>query len=138
VLKSVLREPTLWLQTISALLAVLVTFGFTGLSATQAALIVAALSAVIGAVNAVVVRPVAVFASLPSSTPKMVLPGNRMDIRGTVQVGSLGGNGGFYDYYVNVPVVTNDQKSIGAFMNLSLVLSETANPGATAARKISK
>jgi unsaturated rhamnogalacturonyl hydrolase len=67
-----------------------------------------------------------------------LLPGNRMDIRGTVQVGSLGGNGGFYDYYVNVPVVTNDQKSIGAFMNLSLVLSETANPGATAARKISK
>jgi hypothetical protein len=30
------------------------------------------------------------------------------------------------------------QKSIGAFMNLSLVLSETANPGATAARKASK
>jgi unsaturated rhamnogalacturonyl hydrolase len=59
-----------------------------------------------------------------------LLAGNRMDIRGTVQVGSLGGNGGFYDYYVNVPVVTNDQKSIGAFMNLSLVLSETANAGA--------
>jgi len=42
-----------------------------------------------------------------------LLPGNRMDIRGTVQVGSLGGDGGFYDYYVSVPVVTNDQKSIG-------------------------
>jgi unsaturated rhamnogalacturonyl hydrolase len=39
-----------------------------------------------------------------------LLAGNRMDIRGTVQVGSLGGNGGFYDYYVNVPVVTNDPK----------------------------
>ena len=51
-----------------------------------------------------------------------------MDIRGTVQVGSLGGNGGFYDYYVGVPVVTNDQKSIGAFMFLSLALSEIANP----------
>lgn len=58
-----------------------------------------------------------------------LLPGNRMDIRGTVQVGSLGGNGGFYDYYVTVPVVTNDQKSIGAFMFLSLALSEISNPG---------
>ena len=57
-----------------------------------------------------------------------LLPGNRMDIRGTVQVGSLGGNGGFYDYYVSVPVVTNDQKAIGAFMFLSLALSEIANP----------
>ena len=59
-----------------------------------------------------------------------LLPGNRMDIRGTVQVGSLGGNGGFYDYYVTVPVVTNDQKSIGAFMLLSLALCEIANPPA--------
>lgn len=57
-----------------------------------------------------------------------LLPGNRMDIRGTVQVGSLGGDGGFYDYYVSVPVVTNDQKSIGAFMFLSTALSEIANP----------
>jgi unsaturated rhamnogalacturonyl hydrolase len=57
-----------------------------------------------------------------------LLPGNRMDIRGTVQVGSLGGEGGFYDYYVSVPVVTNDQKSLGAFMNLSVLLSEIANP----------
>ncbi len=57
-----------------------------------------------------------------------LLPGNRMDIRGTAQVGSLGGDGGFYDYYVSVPVVTNDQKSIGAFMNLSMALSEIANP----------
>lgn len=57
-----------------------------------------------------------------------LLPGNRMNIRGTVQVGSLGGDGGFYDYYVSVPVVTNDQKSIGAFMFLSLALSEIANP----------
>jgi hypothetical protein len=45
-----------------------------------------------------------------------------------VQVGSLGGDGGFYDYYVGVPVVTNDKKSIGAFMFLSLALSEIANP----------
>jgi unsaturated rhamnogalacturonyl hydrolase len=57
-----------------------------------------------------------------------LLPGNRMDIRGTVQVGSLGGDGGFYDYYVSVPVITNDQKSLGAFMNLSMMLSEIANP----------
>jgi len=53
------REPTLLLQAVSALLAVLVTFQFDGLSAKQAALIVAALSAVIGAVNAVTVRPIA-------------------------------------------------------------------------------
>jgi hypothetical protein len=53
------REPTLVLQTISAALAVLVTFGFSGLSSTQAALIVAALSAIVGAINAALVRPVA-------------------------------------------------------------------------------
>ncbi len=57
-----------------------------------------------------------------------LLPGNRMDIRGTVRVGSLGGDGGFYDYYVAVPVVTNDQKSIGAFMFLSMALADMANP----------
>jgi unsaturated rhamnogalacturonyl hydrolase len=61
-----------------------------------------------------------------------LLPGNRMDILGTVQVGSLGGDGGFYDYYVKVPVVTNDQKSVGAFMFLSMALSEIANPAASA------
>jgi len=64
-----------------------------------------------------------------------LLPGDRMDIRGTVRVGSLGGDGGFYDYYVNVPVVTNDQKSLGAFMYLSLVLSETANDTGPAGRE---
>lgn len=53
------REPTLILQSISALLAVVVTFGLPGLSATQAALIVAALSAAVGVVNAVLVRPIA-------------------------------------------------------------------------------
>jgi unsaturated rhamnogalacturonyl hydrolase len=63
-----------------------------------------------------------------------LLPGNRMDIRGTVQVGSLGGDGGFYDYYVKVPVVTNDQKAIGAFMFLSMALSEIANPRAGGTR----
>lgn len=57
-----------------------------------------------------------------------LLPDNRMDIRGTVRVGSLGGDGGFYDYYVAVPVVTNDQKSIGAFMFLSMALADIANP----------
>jgi unsaturated rhamnogalacturonyl hydrolase len=56
-----------------------------------------------------------------------VLPSGRIDIRGTVSVGSLGGNGGFYDYYVGVNVATNDQKSIGAFMYLTMALSETAN-----------
>jgi len=64
-----------------------------------------------------------------------LLPDNCMDIRGTVRVGSLGGNGGFYDYYVTVPVVTNDQKSLGAFMYLSLILSDTANDTGPASRE---
>ena len=64
-----------------------------------------------------------------------LLPGDRMDIKGTVEVGSLGGNGGFYDYYVAVPVRTNDQKSVGAFMYLSLALSETANDTGPASRE---
>jgi unsaturated rhamnogalacturonyl hydrolase len=65
-----------------------------------------------------------------------LLPNNRMDIRGTVTVGSLGGNGGFYDYYVSVPVTTNDQKSLGAFMYLSLALSETANDTGPDSREV--
>ncbi len=52
------REPTLVLQVISAVLSFLVASGF-GLSDTQAALIVAAISAVFGVVNAVMVRPIA-------------------------------------------------------------------------------
>jgi unsaturated rhamnogalacturonyl hydrolase len=59
-----------------------------------------------------------------------LLENDRMDIRGTVQVGSLGGDGGFYDYYVGVPLTLNDQKGVGAFMYLSMVMSETANAGA--------
>lgn len=51
-------EPTLVLQTISALLAVVVTFGLPGLSNEQAGLIVAALAAVFGVWNALHVRPV--------------------------------------------------------------------------------
>jgi hypothetical protein len=51
-----------------------------------------------------------------------------MDIRGTVRVGSLGGDGGFYDDYINVPLETNDQRSVGAFMFLSMALSDIVNP----------
>jgi unsaturated rhamnogalacturonyl hydrolase len=54
------------------------------------------------------------------------LAGGRVDIKGTVVVGSLGGNGGFYDYYVGVQTTTNDQKSLGAMMYLSLAMSEIA------------
>lgn len=61
-------------------------------------------------------------------------PDNTMDIRDTVIVGTLGGNGGFYDTYMNDRIVTNDQKSIGAFMFLSLALAETANPPANLRR----
>lgn len=53
------REPTLYIQALSAMLGVFVTFGVDGLSATQAAAIVAVLSAVLAAVNAAMVRPVA-------------------------------------------------------------------------------
>jgi membrane-bound ClpP family serine protease len=52
-------EPTLVLQTISAALAFLVTFGFDFLSADQAGLIVALIAAAFGVVNALKVRPVA-------------------------------------------------------------------------------
>ena len=64
-----------------------------------------------------------------------LLPNDCMAIRGTVIVGTLGGNGGFYDTYVNDRVVTNDQKSLGAFMYLSIALSETANDTGPASRE---
>lgn len=51
-------EPTLILQFISAALSLVVALGF-GLSSDQAALIVAAITAVFGAVNAFMVRPIA-------------------------------------------------------------------------------
>jgi hypothetical protein len=58
-----------------------------------------------------------------------------MDILGTVNVGTLGGDGGFYDSYMRDKVVTNDNKSIGAFMFLSMALSETANDTGPASRE---
>ncbi len=64
-----------------------------------------------------------------------LLPGDCFDIRGTVVVGTLGGTGGFYESYVADRVVTNDQKSLGAFMYLSLALSETANDTGPASRE---
>lgn len=53
------REPTLILSAISGALGVLVAFGLHGLSAEQAALIIAVVSAVFGVLNAIVVRPFA-------------------------------------------------------------------------------
>ena len=53
------REPTVIIQSIAAALAILVSFGFKGLSAEQAGLIIAAIWAVLGAVNALATRPVA-------------------------------------------------------------------------------
>lgn len=47
------------IQTIAAGLAILVAFGFPGLSAEQAGLIVAAIYAGLGVINALAVRPVA-------------------------------------------------------------------------------
>ena len=53
------REPTLVIQFVSALLAIGVSFQIPGLSSDQATLIVAALVAVLGVANAVLVRPIA-------------------------------------------------------------------------------
>jgi hypothetical protein len=53
------REPTLVLQAISALLGIGVAVGLPNLTAEQAGMIIAALSAAIGALNALLVRPVA-------------------------------------------------------------------------------
>ena len=53
------REPTVLLQSVSALLMVFVAFQFPGVSRDQATLIIAFLGAVLGAANAVLVRPVA-------------------------------------------------------------------------------
>lgn len=52
------REPTLWIAVISSLIVVLGTFGFHYLTGQQAGLIVAAINAVAGAINAYLVRPV--------------------------------------------------------------------------------
>lgn len=53
------REPTLVLQAISAALSILVAFGVPNLTAEQAGLMVAAISATFGVINALMVRPVA-------------------------------------------------------------------------------
>lgn len=52
------REPTLAIGTLSSGLSVLVGFNFDWLTARQAALIVVVLNAILGAVNAVAVRPI--------------------------------------------------------------------------------
>lgn len=51
------REPTVVLQSISALLSIVVTFGFSWLTADQQTLVVAFIGAVFGLVNALAVRP---------------------------------------------------------------------------------
>lgn len=68
------REPALWLATISASLSLAVTLGAPGLSAEQAALIVAAITAVFGAWKAATVRPVApaVFTTLVTAIAALV------------------------------------------------------------------
>jgi hypothetical protein len=85
------REPTLVLQAISAGLAILVTFGFSGLSAEQAGLIVAVLAAVIGVANAVLVRPVtpAAFTGLVAAVAALLTSyglGLSQELVGSVQV----------------------------------------------------
>lgn len=53
------REPSLVIATIASALGLVVSFGADWLTATQAALIIAVLNAVLGVVNAVAVRPIA-------------------------------------------------------------------------------
>lgn len=53
------REPTLLVASLASALSVLVGFHFDWLTAEQAAMIVAAINAVLGVVNAVAVRPIA-------------------------------------------------------------------------------
>lgn len=53
------REPTVVLQAVSAVLTIVVAFGLPFLTADQATLIIALLTAILGAVNAFKTRPVA-------------------------------------------------------------------------------
>lgn len=53
------REPALWLAAIQAALTILVGFGFSWLSADQAALWMVAINAVFGTITAFMTRPVA-------------------------------------------------------------------------------
>jgi hypothetical protein len=52
------REPTLWLAVISSLIVLAGTFGLHWLSGAQAGLLVAAINAGFGAINAYAVRPI--------------------------------------------------------------------------------
>lgn len=52
------RDPTLWIGVVSSLIVVAGTIGFHWLSGEQAGLMVAAINAVAGAVNAWTVRPI--------------------------------------------------------------------------------
>jgi hypothetical protein len=52
------REPTLWIGVLSSLVIVIGTFGFNLLSGEQAVLVVVAINAIAGAINAFAVRPV--------------------------------------------------------------------------------
>ena len=53
------REPTLWIAAINAIVIIVGTFGLGWISGDQAVLIVAAINALFGVVNASLVRPVA-------------------------------------------------------------------------------
>lgn len=52
------REPTLWIAVLNAVVILLGTFGFHLLTGEQAALVVVAINAVFGAINALAVRPI--------------------------------------------------------------------------------
>lgn len=85
------REPSLVLQSIGAVLSVLVAVGLPGLSAEQAALIVAGIAAVFGVLNAIAVRPLApaAFTGLVTAAAAL-LAAYGFDVSQTV-VGAIGG-----------------------------------------------
>ncbi|MBN1867103.1 glycoside hydrolase family 88 protein [Candidatus Sumerlaeota bacterium] len=53
--------------------------------------------------------------------------GANLILYGTVTVGSLGGSGGFYDYYVNSGLTVNDEKGVGALIYTALQMSRMAD-----------
>ncbi|RYZ16847.1 MAG: glycoside hydrolase family 88 protein, partial [Chitinophagaceae bacterium] len=58
----------------------------------------------------------------------------RTDLKGTVAVSGLGGNpyrDGSFAYYMSEPVIVNDPKGVGAFINMAneMALLSTARPG---------
>lgn len=101
------REPSLWLTSIGALLSLIAGFGLDWLTPAQAIVVVVVLNAVVGAVNAALVRPVApaAFTYLVSSAFSLVAA-----------------------YGVHVPQATIAQVNAAVLAVLALVLRGSVTP----------